>query len=85
MKAILTFNLPKEEFEHKAALAGLDALLLIDDILNEIRSYRKYTAGEFAEWKNTEGEKCKGDYNTLEKVAQLICELRQQRNLPEVI
>jgi hypothetical protein len=36
MKAILEFDLPEEENEHKAALAGHDALKLLDELVTEI-------------------------------------------------
>lgn len=75
MKAIIEFQLPEEEAEHSYALAGTDALLAIDDVLNEIRSCLKYDSGQL-----------KGsDYDTLEKVRDFICDVRQARRLPELI
>jgi hypothetical protein len=74
MKATLEFNLPEEEDDHKYALAGLDALLVISDIFTEIRSKLKYDSGEF-----------KGcDDATLEKVRDFITDLKYNRNLPEL-
>ena len=94
MKATLEFSLPEEEPEHKYALAGLDALLVIEDILSEIRSYLKHGDGEFKEfyadiWNDDTSEYCKTRMQaceyTLEKVRDLICEMKQNRNLPELV
>jgi hypothetical protein len=74
MKAILEFNLPEEKHDHAYALAGTDALLVISDILSEIRTKLKYDSGEFKD--------C--DENTLEKVRDFIVYLKQDRNLPEL-
>ena len=40
--ATLTFNLPDEASDHKAALAGVDALVALERIANECRSRIKY-------------------------------------------
>jgi len=94
MKAILEFDLPEEEPEHSYALAGLDALLVIEEILNEIRSFLKYEDGEFREfhteiWNEEtnqyEQKTMKGCDHTLEKVRSLIFEYKQKRNLPELV
>ena len=93
MKATLEFNLPEEQDDHAYALAGLDALLVIDDLLNEIRNKLKYDSGEFREWNqeiyNDDGEieekrmtAC--DY-TLERVAEVLHQLKEKRNLPELV
>jgi len=75
MKAILEFDLPEEECEHSYALAGADALIVIDELFNEIRSCLKYDSGEL-----------KGcDYDTLEKVRDLLFSLKQVRRLPDLI
>lgn len=76
MKAVLKFNLPEEAQDHKYALAGVDALLLISDILNEIRSFLKYESGYFKDYD------C--DPNTLEKVREYIIMMRQEKQLPEL-
>lgn len=73
-KATLTYNLPEEENEHKYALAGVDALLVISDLMSEIRSKLKHDCGYFKD--------C--DEDTLEKVREFIIELKQDRNLPEL-
>ena len=94
MKATLTFDLPEEEAEHKYALAGLDALLLISDLENEIRSKLNNDCGEFKEflhtnWDDESGEfakeRVKGDDATLEAVWQWIIHQKQERNLPELV
>lgn len=46
MKATIEYQLPEEEHDMKYALAGVDALLVLDDIDNEIRSYLKHDCGE---------------------------------------
>jgi len=94
MKAILEFNLPEEEPEHKYALAGLDALLVIEDICNEIRNHLKYGGGEFHDFQTDVWNEETNQFDkktmdacphTLEKVAEYIYELKQKRNLPELI
>lgn len=42
MKAILEFNLPEENFQHKAALQGPDLRLVISTLDNTLRGYLKY-------------------------------------------
>jgi len=94
MKATLTFDLPEEEPEHKYALAGLDALLLISALEDEIRSKLRYGSGEFNEflhekWDDESGEyakeKVNGDNATLQKVWDWIINQKRIRNLPELI
>jgi hypothetical protein len=79
MEAILKFNLPDDEHDHKYALAGLDALLTIDSIEQEIRSYLKYNArdGYFKDFDV--------DVKTLERVWDLIITLKKERQLPELL
>lgn len=84
MKAILEFNLPDDQSEHSYALAGTDALLLIEELLSEIRNKLKYDSGLFKEWKNDEGEKRVGDDETLERVREIIVELKMQKRLPNL-
>lgn len=93
MKAILEFALPEEEPEHKYALAGTDALILIEDLCSEIRAKLKYDTGEFKEFKAEEWDEernefvkitAKGDDHTLEKVYDWILDQKQRRNLPEL-
>ena len=74
MKAILEFSLPEDQHDHKYALAGTDALIVISDILSEIRSALKYESGELKD--------C--DADTLFKVSDLIYRLKQDRQLPEL-
>ena len=42
MKAILEFNLPEENYQHKAALQGADLRLIICTLDNMLRGYLKY-------------------------------------------
>jgi hypothetical protein len=74
MEAILKFNLPEERADHAYAVAGVDALLVISDILSVCRAKLKYDSGEFKD--------C--DDATIEKVRDFIVELKQYRNLPEL-
>lgn len=85
MKATLEFNLPEEEHEHKYALAGTDALLALDEIRNEIRSYLKYGSGYFKEWVDEDGKTQHGNEDTLARVWSFILEQKQQRTLPELV
>ncbi len=74
MKAILKFDLPEEKSDHAYAVAGVDALIVISDILSECRSKLKYESGQFKD--------C--DDATIEKVRDFIVELKLHRNLPEL-
>lgn len=76
MKAILEFNLPDDADDHKYALAGLDSLLVISDILDEIRSFLKYESGYFKDFDV--------DQNTLERVREYIIMMKEAKNLPEL-
>ena len=42
MKAILEFNLPEENYQHKVALQGADLRLIICTLDNMLRGYLKY-------------------------------------------
>ena len=93
MKAILEFDLPEDQHDHAYALAGVDALLVISDLENEIRSKLRYDCGEFAKFEVEEyGEdgsisrkRVKACDHTLEKVWEVLIRLKQDRNLPELI
>ncbi len=94
MKAILEFELPEDRDDHAFALAGLDALLLIDDITNEIRSYLKHGGGEYLQFNAEVYNEAEDKYETkrmdacpytLERVAQLIFEAKEERKLPELV
>ena len=94
MTATLSFQLPEEEPEHSYALAGTDALLLIEDLCNEIRSKLRYESGEFQEfdaeeWDEERSEfkkiRAKGDEHTLEYVWKWVIEQKRIRNLPELV
>ena len=92
MKAILEFNLPEEQDDHKYALSGVDALLVIDDLENEIRSKLKYDSGEFKEFYveeykddgTIEKRKAVGCDDTLDRVWEVLRRFKQERNLPEL-
>jgi hypothetical protein len=92
MKAQLIFNLPEDQHDHAYALAGVDALLVISDLENEIRSKLRYDAGEFKEFYvdvyNDDGtikkRKVNGCDDTLERVGEVLRQFKQERNLPEL-
>jgi hypothetical protein len=84
MTASITFNLPQEAPEHMAAVKGLDTILLLDDLINEIRSFLKHECGQFKSWRNEEGVECTACPETLEKVRSLIWEMRQAREIPDL-
>ena len=84
MTATLTFDLPQEAPEHMAAVKGVDTILLLDDLINEIRSYLKHECGEFKSWRNEEGTECTACPETLEKVRAMIWEMRRDREIPEL-
>ena len=85
MKATLEFNLPEEQNEHLYALKGVDALLVIDDLLNEIRSLLNHDCGSLATWRDEDGILVKPDYTTVEIVRDVLIELKQERQLPELL
>jgi len=52
MKAILTFNLPKDQYEYESAAKGTVYRSLLHDMANEIRRHTKYgDEKEEATWK----------------------------------
>ena len=85
MKAILEYNLPEDQHDHAYALSGLDALLVIDDVLTEIRSALKYDSGDLAKFRDDDGKIHSSCAETLELVREFICLQKQNRNLPELI
>jgi len=85
MKATLEFNLPEERTEHICAVKGMDAIAVIDDLLEEIRSFLKYNGGEFREWRTKEGGTHTACAETLEKVRSYIWELRKDNEIPDLI
>jgi len=85
MKAILEFDLPEEEHDHKYALAGTDALIVIDDILNEIRSALKHGCGDLSKYRDDDGSIHSSCDETLELVREYIITAKQTRDLPELI
>jgi len=93
MKAFLEFSLPEDKDDHAYALAGVDALLVISDLENEIRSKLKYNAGEFKEFNveyydndvEVKTRRVKGCDDTLEQVWKVLRRLKEERNLPELV
>lgn len=75
MKATLEFDLPDEEPEHRYALAGVDALLVIDDVIEELANGMNNQYGTFRD--------C--DIETLEKVIEYIVALKDSRKLPDLL
>jgi hypothetical protein len=74
MKGILEFDLPEDEAEMRYAQAGLDALLVLNDLDQECRSRLKHGAGAFADL----------DDKTIEAVRAWVVGASQRRNLPEL-
>lgn len=85
MKATLEFDLPEEQHEHSYAVHGIDALLLINDLEQEIRSFMNHSCGEFAKWRNDDDKQCQGDFETLQRVWDFILREKESRRLPELI
>jgi hypothetical protein len=75
MKGILEFDLPEDEAEMRYAQAGLDALLVLNDLDQECRSRLKHGAGAFAGM----------DEKTIEAVRAWVVGASQRRNLPDLI
>jgi hypothetical protein len=84
MKATLEFTLPEERTEHICAVKGMDSILIIDDLLNEIRAFLKHGSGEFRQWRDEEGETRTGCDATLEKIRSYIWELRKDNEIPDL-
>jgi len=93
MKAILEFNLPEEQEDHAYALHGVDALLVISDLEQEIRSKLRHDTGEFKEFDvlsyDEDGKeitrRVNGCDDTLEKVWDVLIRFKRERNLPELV
>jgi hypothetical protein len=93
MKATLEFNLPEDQHDHAYALAGLDALLVMHDLENEIRDKLRYNTGEFSKFEVEEYEedgkvikkRIDGCDHTLEKVWQVLLQFKRNRNIPELV
>ena len=47
MKAILEFNLPEEEYEHKRAVLAMEAFSVLHDIDQHLRSIVKHGEGAY--------------------------------------
>ena len=85
MKATLEFDLPEDDYDHKAAIFGHDALALIHDLEEEIRAFVSHDAGNFKHWRGDEGKDMKGCYDTLQRVWDWIIREKQERNLPNIV
>ena len=75
MKGILEYDLPEDEAEMRYAQAGLDALLVLNDLDQECRSRLKHGAGAFADL----------DEKTIEAVRAWVVGASLRRNLPDLI
>lgn len=93
MKAILAFNLPRESQDHLYALHGVDALLVIEDLLSAIREKLKHQSGPLREWTAEVYDEATDSFQprtvtacdtTLERVREILCEFRATRRLPEL-
>jgi hypothetical protein len=84
MKATLEFTLPEERTEHICAVKGMDTILILDDLISEIRSFLKHGAGEFREWRDEEGKTHTACDATLEKIRSYIWELRKDNEIPDL-
>ena len=69
MKATLEFNLPEEAEEHQLAVDGLKWRGVVSDVLEELRTDRKYNQLPEAEYV----------YN--EKISERIWQLMKDQNL----
>jgi hypothetical protein len=85
MKATLEFDLPEERTEHICAVKGMDTILVLDELLQEIRSFLKHGGGEFSEWRDEGGCDHTADAETLEKVRSYIWELRKDNEIPDLV
>jgi hypothetical protein len=74
MRGILEFDLPQDQAEMRYAQAGLDALLVLNDLDQECRSRLKHGAGAFADL----------DESTIERVREWVRGESVRRNLPEL-
>ena len=84
MKATLEFTLPEERCEHICAVKGMDTILILDDLINEIRAFLKHGGGKFREWRDEEGQPHTACDATLEKVRSFIWELRKDNEIPDL-
>jgi len=74
MKATLEYTLPEDQDELSYALKGMDSLLLIADLLSEIRSAIKYEGGAFTGI----------DDDALQKIREWIYEQKRERSIPDI-
>jgi hypothetical protein len=74
MRGVLEFDLPQDQAEMRYAQAGLDALLVLNDLDQECRSRLKHGAGAFADL----------DEKTIERIREWVRGESVRRNLPEL-
>jgi hypothetical protein len=74
MRGVLEFDLPQDQAEMRYAQAGLDALLVLNDLDQECRSLLKHGAGAFADL----------DEKTIERLREWVRGESVRRNLPEL-
>lgn len=74
MRGVLEFDLPQDAAEMRYAQAGLDALLVLNDLDQECRSALKHGAGAFADL----------DESTIERIREWVRGESVRRNLPEL-
>ena len=74
MRCVLEFDLPEDSADLRYAQAGLDALLVLNDLDQECRSLLKHRAGAFADL----------DENSIERVREWVAGQSARRNLPEL-
>jgi hypothetical protein len=74
MRGVLEFDLPQDQAEMRYAQAGLDALLVLNELDQECRSRLKHGAGAFAGL----------DEKTIERVREWVRGESVRRNLPEL-
>jgi len=74
MRGILEFDLPQDQAEMRYAQAGIDALLVLNDLDQECRSRLKHGAGAFADL----------DEKTIERIREWVRGESLRRNLPEL-
>jgi hypothetical protein len=74
MRGVLEFDLPQDQAEMRYAQAGLDALLVLNDLDQECRSRLKHGAGAFADL----------DDKTIERIREWVRGESVRRNLPEL-
>ena len=84
-KATLEFNLPEQEHDFKYAIAGVDALLALNDLDQDMRSAIRHEWGALAKFTDDEGNIRKSCIETLEKVRARLWEIHREYKLPDLV